>query len=574
MSTGNNTGRKVDMVAMSILDSTMISVCREMGITLMKTSYSTIFNEALDFTCAIAAPNGDMYAVAEFCPAQIGGMPLVIQSSLQEIPLDDIEEGDVIVHNDPYRGGLHTPEHSLFTPVFVDGELIAFTVAIGHVAEVGGMAPGSFPAEASEIFHEGIRVPPVKIKKRGEDVAEVWKLWLANVRTPRHNYGDMRALISGVEVGAARLKEIVKKQGRAKFQQICADLMDYSEARMRGELSQVPDGRYDFEDYMDNDGLSNERAAINVAAFVQGDEIVVDFRDSSPQMKGPINATLGVTWSATYNAILHMTDASIPKNSGCFRPIRVVSPPNMVTNVDYPAPEVGGNTETHPRIAGTVMGALAPGIPARAMAAEGGSHTNFVFGGQDHEFDEYFACYDIELSGWGGRPYADGNDATDSINGNCRVIPVEVFETRYPWFTEYFGLVPDSGGPGEHRGGLATTRTLRCDNPDMIISQLSDRHHHSAWGLNGGGHGGTGTTVYMASGGTDWQTMTEAFNKPSTSKWSNITVHRGDRIRIRTAGGGGFGEAAKRDRAAIENDLAEGYISPERAGEDYGYRAG
>ncbi|MBT7294608.1 MAG: hydantoinase B/oxoprolinase family protein, partial [Rhodospirillaceae bacterium] len=286
MSPGNNTGRKVDMVAMSILDSTMISVCREMGITLMKTSYSTIFNEALDFTCAIAAPNGDMYAVAEFCPAQIGGMPLVIQSSLQEIPLDDIEEGDVIVHNDPYRGGLHTPEHSLFTPVFVDGELIAFTVAIGHVAEVGGMAPGSFPAEASEIFHEGIRVPPVKIKKRGEDVAEVWKLWLANVRTPRHNYGDMRALISGVEVGAARLKEVVKKQGRENFQQICADLMDYSEARMRGELSQVPDGRYDFEDYMDNDGLSNERAAINVAAFVQGDEIVVDFRDSSPQMKG------------------------------------------------------------------------------------------------------------------------------------------------------------------------------------------------------------------------------------------------------------------------------------------------
>ena len=566
--------RKMDMVAMSILDSTMVSVCREMGITLMKTSYSTIFNEALDFTCAIAAPNGDMYAVAEFCPAQIGGMPLVIQSSLQEIPLDDIEEGDVIVHNDPYRGGLHTPEHSLFTPVFVDGELIAFTVAIGHVAEVGGMAPGSFPAEASEIFHEGIRVPPVKIKKRGEDVAEVWKLWLANVRTPRHNYGDMRALISGVEVGAARLKEIVEKQGTAKFRETCEDLMDYSEARMRSELAQVPDGRYDFEDYMDNDGLSNERAAINVAAFVQGDEIVVDFSASSAQMAGPINATLGVTWSAPYNAILHMTDETIPKNSGCFRPIRVVAPPKMVINVDYPAPEVGGNTETHPRIAGTVMGALAPGIPHRAMAAEGGSHTNFVFGGQDHEFDEYFACYDIELSGWGGRPYADGNDATDSINGNCRVIPVEVFETRYPWFTERFSLVPDSGGPGTYRGGLATTRTLACHNPDMTISQLSDRHHHSAWGLKGGSAGGTGTTVFMAAGGKEWQTMTEAFNKPSTSKWSNIIVHDGARIRIRTAGGGGYGDPQARDRAAVAEDIAEGYVSAERAAKDYGYRAG
>jgi N-methylhydantoinase B/oxoprolinase/acetone carboxylase alpha subunit len=565
--------RKMDMVAMNILDSTMVSVCREMGITLMKTSYSTIFNEALDFTCAIAAPNGDMLAVAEFCPAQIGGMPLVIQSSLQEIPLEEIEKGDVIVHNDPYRGGLHTPEHSLFTPVFADGELIAFTVAIGHVAEVGGMAPGSFPAEATEIFHEGIRVPPVKIKKRGEDVAEVWKLWLANVRTPRHNYGDMRALISGVEVGAARLTDVIAKVGREKFKQTCSDLMDYSEARMRSELSQVPDGRYDFEDYMDNDGLSNVPAAINVAAFVQGDEIVVDFSASSAQMKGPINATLGVTWSATYNAILHMTDETIPKNSGCFRPIRVVAPPGTLLNVNYPAPEVGGNTETHPRIAGTVMGALAPGIPARAMAAEGGSHTNFVFGGQDQEFDEYFACYDIELSGWGGRPYADGNDATDSINGNCRVMPVEVFETRYPWFTETFSLVPDSGGAGKYRGGLATTRTISCSNPDMIISQLSDRHHYSAWGLNGGDHGGTGTTVYMAADTSEWLTMTQAFNKPSTSKWSNITVHEGDRIRIRTAGGGGFGEPAERNRAAIENDLAEGYVSPDRADKDYGYRA-
>ncbi|MDP7343683.1 MAG: hydantoinase B/oxoprolinase family protein, partial [Alphaproteobacteria bacterium] len=173
-----------------------------------------------------------------------------------------------------------------------------------------------------------------------------------------------------------------------------------------------------------------------------------------------------------------------------------------------------------------------------------------------------------------GRPYADGNDATDSINGNCRVIPVEVFETRYPWFTEKFSLVPDSGGAGTYRGGLATTRTLACHNPDMIISQLSDRHQHSAWGLNGGGPGGTGTTLYMAAGGSDWQTMTEAFNKPSTSKWSNITVHQGDRIRIRTAGGGGFGNPDQRDRAAIENDIAEGYISPERAAKDYGYRAG
>ncbi|MGR9092593.1 MAG: hydantoinase B/oxoprolinase family protein, partial [Gammaproteobacteria bacterium] len=193
-----NASASMDLVTMNVIENTMISACREMGITLMKTSYSTIFNEALDFTCGIASPTGEMLAVAEFCPAQIGGLPLLIRSCLEEIPLTDIDPGDVIVHNDPYRGGLHTPEHTLFCPVYVDDELVAFTVAIGHVAEVGGMVPGGFPSEATEIFHEGIRVPPVKIKKRGEDVTEVWKLWLANVRTPRYNYGDMRAMIAGV----------------------------------------------------------------------------------------------------------------------------------------------------------------------------------------------------------------------------------------------------------------------------------------------------------------------------------------------------------------------------------------
>ena len=282
--------RKIDLVTMNIVENTMVSICREMGITLMKTSYSTIFNEALDFTCAIASPRGEMLAVAEFCPAQIGGMPLLIKSCLEEIPLSEIEPGDVLVHNDPYRGGLHTPEHTLFCPVYVEDELIAFTVAIGHIAEVGGMVPGGFPAEATEIFHEGIRVPPVKIKKRGEDVPEVWKIWLANVRTPRYNYGDMRALISGVEIGVRRLQDTVAKYGREAFKSICEDLMDYAEARMRAEIAEIPDGKYSFVDYMDNDGVSDSEIRIEAHCYVQKDEIVVDYTGSTAQVSGPINA--------------------------------------------------------------------------------------------------------------------------------------------------------------------------------------------------------------------------------------------------------------------------------------------
>ncbi len=298
----------MDMVTMNILESTMISICREMGITLMKTSYSTIFNEALDFTCALSDVQGEMIAVAEFCPAQIGGMPLIIKTCSQEIPVDTLEEGDVIVHNDPYRGGLHTPEHTFFKPVFVDGELMGFAVSCGHIAEVGGMVPGAFAGEATEIFHEGLRVPPLKIVKAGKDVEEVWKLMLANVRTPRYNYGDMRALISSVTLGEQRLIEMIKKYGKDVFRQTCRDLMDYSEQRMRAEIAGIPDGVYPFQDVVENDGIEEREFEIKVKVHVQDDEIVVDYTGTAAQATGPINATLGVTWSATFNALLHLTD--------------------------------------------------------------------------------------------------------------------------------------------------------------------------------------------------------------------------------------------------------------------------
>jgi N-methylhydantoinase B len=562
----------MDMVTMNILDSTMVSICREMGITLMKTSYSTIFNEALDFTCALADAQGDMIAVAEFCPAQIGGMPLCIKTCAQEIPISTLEEGDVIVHNDPYRGGLHTPEHTFFKPVFFDNELMGLAVAIGHIAEVGGMVPGAFAGEATEIFHEGLRVPPVKIMKRGVDVDEVWKLLLANVRTPRYNYGDLRALISAVGVGEQRLRAMIEKYGKEVFRRTIRDLMDYSERRMRAEIAAIPDGAYAFQDVVENDGIEDREYVIRVKAHVQGDEVVVDYAGTSPQARGPINATLGVTWSATFNGLLHLTDPSIPKNSGCFRPIKIVAPPGTVVNVDYPAPEVGGNTETHPRIAGAVIGALAPVVPHRAMAAEGSTHINFVFGGHDDQNDEYFACYDIEMVGWGGRLSADGNDGQDSINGNCRVMPVEVFETRYPWLIEEWRLMTDSGGAGKHRGGLGTGKRLLCRKIDITASQMTDRHRIKPWGLNGGKEGANGATLFQRAGSADWLTVVQAFNKRSSSKYSNIVIRPGDRVHLIAPGGGGYGDPAERDPSAIRDDILEGYVSPRAAAADYGFR--
>ena len=555
---------------MNIVDSTMVSICREMGIAMMKTSYSTIFNEGLDFCCGLGNAEGEMIGVAEFNPSQVGGMPLVMQTTAQEIRPETLAEGDVIVHNDPYRGGMHTPEHTFIKPVFVDGEHIGFAVAIGHIAEVGGMVPGGFAGEATEIFHEGLRVPPVKIKKRGEDVEEVWKLMLANVRTPRQNYGDLRALISAVDVGEARLISLVRRYGSAVFRDTVNDLLDYSETRMRAEIAEFPDGKFSFDDYMEDDGHEDRLFRIHADVHVQGDEVVVDFTGTDPQSKGPINGVLSVAWSSAYNALLHLTDPSIPKNSGCFRPIKVVAPGGTLVNCDYPATCVGGNTETHIRIAYTVIGALAQCVPKRAFASDAGTHCNFLFGAHNPRTDEYVVCYDFMCAGWGGRDFADGNDVINCINGNSRMNPIEVYEVRYPWQVEEYALLPDTGGPGRHRGGLSLRKTVVCMDTEITLSSMSDRHKLQPWGLLGGGEGANASLRIKRAGSDVWQTFSEAFGKASPSKFSNAAIGPGDKVQITTPGGGGYGPVAERARALLDEDLREGWITPQGARRDYG----
>ncbi len=564
----------MDMVTMNIVDSTLVSICREMGLTMMKTAYSTIFNEGMDFTCGLGNTKGEMIGVAEFNPSQIGGLPLVLKTTAEELPHDSMEEGDIIVTNDPYRGGMHTPEHSFIKPVFYEGELYGYAVAIGHVAEVGGMVPGGFAGEATEIFHEGLRVPPVFIKKRGEDVEEVWKLLLANVRTPRNNYGDFRAMISSVEVGAARLQALIAKYDPEVFSRTVTDLMNYSETRMRAEIAEIADGKYSFEDFMEDDGIEAKAYRIHVDVHVQGEEVVIDYSGSDPQAKGPINAVLSVAWSSAFNALLHLTDPSISKNSGCFRPIKIVAPGGTMLNADYPATCVGGNTETHIRIAYTIIGAMSQCLPERAFATDAGTHSNFLFGTVDPRSDEYVVCYDFTCAAWGGRPFADGNEAINCINGNSRMVPIEVFEVRYPWLVEEFKLESDSAGPGRYRGAHAITKTYRAVDTEITVSSVSDRHRIQPWGLLGGGAGQVGGLLYQDAGGGAWQPFTEAFNKVSPSKFSNAKIAPGARVRLTAPGAGGYGPANERPREMIAEDLREGWITPERARRDYGYEEG
>ena len=563
-----------DPVTLTILNNAFVNVCREMGITMMRTAFSPIFNEGLDFSCVLFDRRGNMIGQAEFCPAQLAASLFIVRWTVEELGVESFEPGDVVLHNDPYRGGAHIPEHSVIRPVFHEGELFGFVANVGHLAEIGGKAVGSFAADATEVFQEGLRIPPVKIMRRDEHVMDVWRLIMANHRTPRNTWGDLNAQIGSLRVAERSVVRLLDRYGRALVESASEELMDYSERWMRSEIAAIPDGTYEFTAHMEDDGVVAEPVRFHVAVTVAGDELIVDWTGSDPQVRGPINATYGVTAGATYNAVFHVTNSEIPKNSGAYRPIRIIAPPGTVVNVVYPGPSVGGNTETHPKLADMVVAALAPALPDRVAAAEGGSACNFLFGGIHPKTGDYYANYHLEGGGWGAKSYDDGNDAIIVKNGNCRNTPVEIFETRYPLRVVEYSLIPDSGGPGRMRGGLGTRRIFRVEEGAVVTANaLLDRTKpgFGAWGLAGGDTGGPGAILVKRAGDSEFRTFTDAYGTVSASKFTNIRLEPGDQVMIDSPGGGGYGDPQERDPGRLQHDLEEGFVSAGVARERYGW---
>jgi 5-oxoprolinase (ATP-hydrolysing)/N-methylhydantoinase B len=350
--------------------------------------------------------------------------------------------------------------------------------------------------------------------------------------------------------------------------------MDYSERWMRAEIAAMPDGTYPFTAQMEDDGVVQQPVTFHVEVTVDGDRLIVDWTGTDPQVRGPINATYGVTAGAVYNAVFHLTDDSIPKNSGAYRPISIIAPPGSAVNVVYPGPSVGGNTETHPKLADMVVAALAPALPDRVAAAEGGTACNFLFGGVHPKTGDYYANYHLEGGGWGAKSYDDGNDAIIVKNGTCRNTPVEIFETRYPLRTLEYALIPDSGGAGRMRGGLATRRILRVvEGAEVTANALFDRTKpgFGAWGLAGGGKGGYAAIMVKRRGDTEFRTFSEVYGTVSPSKFTNIRLEAGDEVLIHSAGGGGYGPAEERDPGALERDVDEGFVSEDAARDLYAW---
>jgi N-methylhydantoinase B/oxoprolinase/acetone carboxylase alpha subunit len=439
------------------------------------------------------------------------------------------------------------------------------------MSEPGAKTPGGLSGDATEVFQEGLLLPPVKIKQRGVDVPDVWKIILANHRTPKVTFGDFRAMMASVDLAETRMTELLDTYGEELVREAAAELLTIAEKRMRAEIRSIPNGVYTFEDVIEDDGITDRSYPMRLRLTVRDEDVIADFTGSAPQATGPVNAIYAVTASAVYNAFLHLTDPTIPRNEGCYRPFTIIAPPGTIVNCNFPAPVAGGNTETSPRITDMVFGALQHAIPDRIVAACGGTSSPFLFGGTDPRSGDLYAHFHFEGVGWGGRKGLDGNDMVVTINGNCRNTPVEVFETRYPAFLiEEYRLLPDSGGPGQWRGGLGGERVLTVQT-EVTVSALLNRMKTDPWGVLGGGEGARGGLWVKLAGSNEWKTFVETFGTHSPSKFSGIILHPGDQVKLVMPGGGGYGPPELRDSGLIERDIANGFITPERARSDYGY---
>jgi N-methylhydantoinase B len=566
---------KLDSVGLHVLHNALANVAAEMALVMMKTAYSTIFNEGLDFSTVLLDREGNLIAEKNYTPSMMGAVPNTVRWALEELGEDFFQPGDVVVHNDPYRGNCHMPEHMMMRPIFRDGELAAFAGCIGHVAEIGGKAVGSFASDATDCYQEGLRLPPVKLFEQGHYNEQVWRIILANHRTPRNTWGDFHAMVGALTVGERRLAALFDRYGTDVIRNGSAQLIEYSERRLRAEIAELPDGEYSASMWVEDDGVSTDPFEVTVTVVIRGDEVIADFTGSSPQVKGPMNAVYVVAASAVYNAVFCVTDPMtlIPRNSGCYRPIRIIAPPGTVVNCEHPAPSVGGNTDLQPKLIDLLLEALAPAAPSLVAASTGGSSSNLLFGGIHPDTGQFFSNYHYDGMGTGATLSKDGNDAETTRHSNCRNTPVEVFEQRYPLLTIDHGLVPDSGGPGRYRGGLATYRTLRVTSDEVTFSALFDRCKIRPRGLDGGMDGLGSEILVRRAGERSFRRFDEVFGVASPTKFTNVVLRRDDELYYRTAGGGGYGLAAERDRNLVQADVRNGYVSRDAAESDYGVSA-
>ena len=568
----NDNINQVDRVGLSLLYNRLKNICDEMAMSMMRTAYSPIFSEGLDFSTLILDKRGQLIATAGLNPAMLGASLYAATWVISEVGEDNFNKGDVYCHNDPYRGGSHMPEHMLVTPMFIDDELVAYLGNIAHLAEIGGMAPGSFAADATDIFQEGLRIPPVKLIDKGEPVQSVWRIILSNHRTPANSWGDIHAMLGSLHVGEKRLRLLFDEIGIETLDVAFEQMIDYAEEYMRSEIEALPDGIYYGEDCMEDDGIIDRPYWIRCRVIIDGDQVIFDFAESDEQAIGPINAPYVVTLSAALNGLLYVLAKGVPVNAGITRAVKVVAPAGTITCVKLPGPCVGGQTEFQPRIMELIQGIVMSQIyPERTAAASGNTSFNFLFGGVDPRNGEYYAHYHFEAMGWGGRKFSDGNDAQIVPHANCRNTPVEIFETKFPWIHHEYRLNDEeSPGIGKHRGGYGIRRVMEVMGEVITVRALVERMKFKPWGLFEGAPGTNAKLEVKRVEDTDYQTFQEAYNLVSPSKFTNVRLHKGDLVRITSPSGGGYGNPYERNMNLVLDDFNQGLLTKEDAKRFYG----
>ncbi len=543
------TGIPLDPVTFEIVKNALISVAEEMGVVLRRSSFSANIKERRDFSCALFDGRGQLVSQAEHIPVHLGAMPYSVGSILHDYE-NEIAEGDSFVLNDPFRGGTHLPDITMVSPIFHNGELAGFAANRAHHSDVGGNTPGSMSPLSTDVYQEGVRIPPLKLWVRGKPDVQIMGLILSNVRTPKERLGDLRAQQAANIVGAKRFLELTRRLGRKTVWSGMRQLLDYSKRLMIREIGKFPKGSASAVDYMDDDGFETWDIPIRVKLAIGEKRISFDFTGSSRQVKGPVNAVYSITLSAVYYVVRCVTNPEIPSNAGCFQPVEVVAPEGTIVNAKPPASVAGGNVETSQRIVDVTLKAFGEIVPERVCAACQGTMNNLAVGGVQPRNGGYFTYYETIAGGYGARHGKDGIDGVHSHMTNTLNTPIEALESSFPLRVTRYEFVPGSGGPGKFRGGLGIRREMEILGEDATVSFLGERHRRRPWGLMGGGEGSSGE-YYVVKTGREAESL-----KSKTV----VRVFRGDIIGIRTPGGGGYGPRKSRHSEMIAEDRANGKL--------------
>ena len=548
---------QVDAVDFELIYNALSSAVDDMAHTIVRTAYSNVVRDNMDFSTALCDRHGNLIAQGLTIPLHLGSVPDAMTSFLAAFG-DDVARGDLWIMNDPYHGGMHLPDVFLVKPIVGEDETLrGFAVTIAHQTDIGGRVAGGNASDSTEIFQEGLRIPPLRLYRRGEPNETLFCLITTNVRVPDKVIGDLRAQLAACHIGEQRLLELHRRYGSKTIEQYFAELLDYSERMVRAQIASMPDGRYEFADFIDDDGIDPQPITIAVAIEVAGDEISVDFAGTSPKVKGAINATFSVTRSMVYAAIRCMLPPDVPNNAGLFRPISVTAPEDSIVNAQAPS-AVAARGLTAFRMGDALLGALAQVLPERAVAAGEGGNSGISIGGYRADRSP-FIYVEFVCGCWGARANRDGVDGVTNVFSDLSNNPVEVIESEHPLRVEAYELIPDSGGAGHYRGGMGVRKRIQFLEEEAVLQVRSDRMSHRPYGLNGGSPGAP-TRNLLEQAGED-RAMPSKF-----TEW----IHRGDTLDHFQAGGGGYGDPFERDPAAVLADVRNGLVSPESAERDYG----